>query len=55
VSEENFLRYRLQVAQGMADGPLKAAIVTAIAARAENLRQTHGAAGSNAKGSGTCA
>jgi hypothetical protein len=41
VSEENFLRYRLQVVQKMADGPLKSAIVTAIGARAESLRQTH--------------
>jgi hypothetical protein len=40
VSEENFLRYRLQVVQKMADGPLKVAIVTAIATRAEVLRKT---------------
>jgi hypothetical protein len=40
VSEENFLRYRLQIVQRMADGPLKVAIVTAIATRAEVLRQT---------------
>ena len=53
VNEENFLRYRLQVVQRMADGPLKAAIVTAISARAESLRQSHGSAGSQAKGSDT--
>jgi hypothetical protein len=40
VSEENFLRYRLQIVQRMPDGPLKAAIVTAIATRAELLRQS---------------
>jgi hypothetical protein len=40
VSEENFLRYRLQIVQRMADGPLKVAIVTAIATRAEVLGQT---------------
>ena len=40
VSEENFLRYRLQIVQKMADGPLKVAIVTAIATRAEVLRET---------------
>jgi hypothetical protein len=39
VSEENFLRYRLQIVQKMADGPLKVAIVTAIATRAEVLRE----------------
>ena len=35
VSEENFLRYRLQVVQKMADGPLKAAVVTAISRGAD--------------------
>jgi hypothetical protein len=40
VSEENFLRYRLQIVQTMPDGPLKAAIATAIATRAEALRQS---------------
>jgi hypothetical protein len=39
VSEENFLRYRLQIVQKMADGPLKVAIVTGIATRAEVLRE----------------
>ena len=39
VSEENFLRYRLQIVQKMADGPLKVAIVTAIATRVEVLRE----------------
>jgi hypothetical protein len=39
VSEENFLCYRLQIVQRMPDGPLKAAIATAIATRAEALRQ----------------
>lgn len=34
VSEENFLRYRLQIVQRMPDGPLKAAIASAIATRA---------------------
>jgi hypothetical protein len=53
MSEENFLRYRLQVVQRMAEGPLKRAIVTAIATRAENLRATHGAACGQAQGSGT--
>jgi hypothetical protein len=40
VSEENFLRYRLQIVQRMADGPLKAAILTAIVTRVEVLRET---------------
>jgi hypothetical protein len=40
VSEENFLRYRLQVVQRMADGPLKVAIATPIATRAAVLRKT---------------
>ena len=40
VSEENFLRYRLQIVQRMADGPLKVAIANAIATRAEVLRET---------------
>ena len=40
VTEENFLHYRLQIVQRMADGPLKAAIVTAIVTRAEELRKS---------------
>ena len=38
MSEESFLRYRLEIVKKMADGPLKTAILAAIAARAEALR-----------------
>lgn len=40
VSEENLLRYRLQIVQRIGDGPLNVAILTAIATRAEVLRET---------------
>jgi hypothetical protein len=39
LAEEKFLRYRLQVVQKMADGPFKAAIVTAIISRSKVLQQ----------------
>jgi hypothetical protein len=42
LTEEKFLRYRLQVVQKMVDGPLKAAIVTAIVTRSKALQQILG-------------
>ena len=42
LSEEKFLRYRLDVVQKMADGPFKAAIVSAITTRTRTLQERLG-------------
>lgn len=42
LSEEKFLRYRLEVVQKMADGPFKAAIVNAITMRTKTLQEILG-------------
>ena len=39
LAEEKFLRYRLDVVQKMAEGPLKAATVNAIATRSKTLQE----------------
>ena len=39
MTEENFLRYRLEIVQGMGHGPFRAALLTAILARMEVLPQ----------------
>jgi hypothetical protein len=41
VSEENFLRYRLEIVKRMADGPLKTALTIAIVARSRALRRVN--------------
>jgi len=39
LAEEKFLRYRLEVVQKMAEGPFKAAIISAIATRSKTLQE----------------